>query len=405
MPFNQFDVSVAAVPPPSWPSVTACMIVKDEAANLGPCLDSLEDLASQIVVVDTGSTDETVAIARARGAEVYPFVWVDDFAAARNESLRHATGEWILWLDADNRLTPKAVAQIKCAIEAGHADACGCRVSSSLADGSRSHTEYLLLFRNGLGVQFTGAIHESPMPALVRLRLRLAHTDIVVEHTGYQTPELSRRKSERNLAILELELARRPQDLDLLFYRGQSRFHLDDIEGSQSDLRRFLALTAPSATFHWKRFTSYTMLSILREKQGDLAGMEPLLGVALQEFPAHPAFLAALGRLHLALGQPEKALPELQAAHGALATPQLGTVPPRAAVERSLAECRALLSQGDPMAAVEACSAAIRIAPSDADNYRHLALALQRLGQEEEALQVWRYAAGLAPAATSGGQG
>ena len=81
-----------------------CMIVRDEERYLAGCLESVVDLVDEIVVVDTGSTDSTPDIARRFGARVFNFQWVDDFSAARNESLRHATGEWIFWLDADERL-------------------------------------------------------------------------------------------------------------------------------------------------------------------------------------------------------------------------------------------------------------------------------------------------------------
>src|SRR5437016_5574664 len=75
--------------------VSLCMIVKNEEKNLGGCLAPLAGLFHEIVIVDTGSTDGTKAAARGFGANVYDFSWVDSFAAARNESLRHATGEWI----------------------------------------------------------------------------------------------------------------------------------------------------------------------------------------------------------------------------------------------------------------------------------------------------------------------
>src|SRR5262249_55825806 len=86
------------------PRVSLCMIVKDEEANLPACLGSVADLVDEVVVVDTGSADRTREVAARYGAKVYDFAWVDSFAAARNESLRHATGDWVLWLDADGRL-------------------------------------------------------------------------------------------------------------------------------------------------------------------------------------------------------------------------------------------------------------------------------------------------------------
>jgi tetratricopeptide (TPR) repeat protein len=84
--------------------VSLCMIVKDEEANLPACLESVAGLVQEIVIVDTGSRDGTRQVADRFGARVFDFPWVDSFAAARNESLRHATGDWILWLDADDRL-------------------------------------------------------------------------------------------------------------------------------------------------------------------------------------------------------------------------------------------------------------------------------------------------------------
>ncbi|MCF7885860.1 MAG: glycosyltransferase family 2 protein, partial [Candidatus Marinimicrobia bacterium] len=82
------------------------MIVKNEAACLADCLESVADIVDQIVVVDTGSEDDTVKIAKSFNAEVYNFEWQNNFAQARNESIKHAKSDWILWMDADERLLP-----------------------------------------------------------------------------------------------------------------------------------------------------------------------------------------------------------------------------------------------------------------------------------------------------------
>src|SRR5205823_5094968 len=95
---------VPQVPTPSSAPVSLCMIVKNEEENLAACLQSVQGLVKEMIIVDTGSTDRTKEIAASFGAKVYDFTWIDNFAAARNESLRHATGRWIFWLDADERL-------------------------------------------------------------------------------------------------------------------------------------------------------------------------------------------------------------------------------------------------------------------------------------------------------------
>ncbi len=82
------------------------MIVKDEEGNLTACLGSAAGLFDETIVVDTGSTDRTAEIARSYGARVFDFVWVDDFAAARNAALARATGDYAFWLDADDVIDP-----------------------------------------------------------------------------------------------------------------------------------------------------------------------------------------------------------------------------------------------------------------------------------------------------------
>ena len=89
------------------------MIVKDEENNLSNCLASVSGVFDEIVIVDTGSTDRTVEIARSFGARVFHFPWVDDFAAARNEALSHATGDYAFWLDADDVVEPDELGKLR----------------------------------------------------------------------------------------------------------------------------------------------------------------------------------------------------------------------------------------------------------------------------------------------------
>jgi GT2 family glycosyltransferase len=98
------EIQSGVEPPHSKIQKSLCMIVRNEEANLPGCLQSVEGLFDEIIVVDTGSEDGTREVARQFGARVFDFPWVDSFGTARNESLRHATGKWIMWLDADDRL-------------------------------------------------------------------------------------------------------------------------------------------------------------------------------------------------------------------------------------------------------------------------------------------------------------
>ncbi len=89
--------------------LSVCMIVRDEEKVLSRCLKSVEGIADELIVVDTGSKDNTITIAKDFDARVFHFEWCDDFAAARNESLKHATGDWILQIDADEELPASSV--------------------------------------------------------------------------------------------------------------------------------------------------------------------------------------------------------------------------------------------------------------------------------------------------------
>jgi glycosyltransferase involved in cell wall biosynthesis len=101
------------VPDDERARVSLTMIVKNEEVNLPKCLESVRGVFDEIVIVDTGSTDRTVEIARWFGARVFHFPWIDDFAAARNEALSHATGDYAFWLDADDVVEPDQVVKLR----------------------------------------------------------------------------------------------------------------------------------------------------------------------------------------------------------------------------------------------------------------------------------------------------
>src|SRR5262249_11154292 len=103
-PFAPTTASASSGTPSYRARVSLCMIVKDEHVELAACLRSVADLVDEIVVINTGGDSEVRDVGARFGAQVHDWVWQDDFAAARNESIRHATGAWIFWLDADEYL-------------------------------------------------------------------------------------------------------------------------------------------------------------------------------------------------------------------------------------------------------------------------------------------------------------
>lgn len=205
--------------PPQKPLLSVSMIVKNEQKFLPGCLDSLRGLADEIIIADTGSTDSTVEIAQSHGATVLHTTWNGDFAEARNFSLRHCTGTWVLYIDADERLLPEQASYIRSMLEEApeYVGAFLCNIVSphrQTNNTTETHTgAYPRLFRN-LGypdTQFQGRVHEQISPSILAAGLKIAPSDIIIRHLGYdQSPEVMRSKVQRNFELLMQHIQEEP---------------------------------------------------------------------------------------------------------------------------------------------------------------------------------------------------
>lgn len=201
-----------AARPATGLTLSLCMIVRDEEAMLGRCLAAVAGAVDEIVIVDTGSTDDTVAIAESFGARVLHHEWTGDFAAARNVSFDAATGDWILYLDADEvlvagdadglrALTGRVWREAFYLVETNH--------TGELDDGTAVTHDALRLFRNRPEYRFEGRIHEQIAHHLPGyLPERLERTDVRIEHFGYLgVVRDTKEKSRRNIELLERQAA------------------------------------------------------------------------------------------------------------------------------------------------------------------------------------------------------
>ena len=203
---------------PSYARLSLCMIVKNEAENLTSCIHSVKSAVDEIIVVDTGSTDNTREIARQLGAKVFDFLWCDNFSAARNESIRRATGDYILWLDADDRVDEsevKKIRHLKRTFDSNKDKAYYLVINSQSSVDGETLFQQLRIFPNVNGARFEGGIHEQIFHILSALGIQLVKTDIVIRHTGYHDALVIVEKSERNLKILKKELEVNPDHLIL----------------------------------------------------------------------------------------------------------------------------------------------------------------------------------------------
>lgn len=191
--------------------LSACLIVKNEEKNLARCLSSLRGVVDEIVVVDTGSTDHTIQIAERFGAKIGYFKWNKDFSAARNHSLEIASGDWALWIDADEELTSDSIAAIHRAIVRPHFGGFAIEIVNFTEDQNEA-AQYvhspIRLFRRLPEVQFTGRIHEQISPSLDAAGLPWAYLHgAKLLHYGYRPSEMIERgKINRTLEMLEREV-------------------------------------------------------------------------------------------------------------------------------------------------------------------------------------------------------
>ncbi|HEX4081507.1 MAG TPA: glycosyltransferase, partial [Acidimicrobiales bacterium] len=194
------------------PFVSACLIVRDEHENLPRCLASLEGVADEVVVYDTGSVDDTVEIARAAGAVVVEGYWDDDFARARNEALDRCRGQWILWLDADEALACPDPIGLRTHLATASSDVEGYLVHIDNLRGTEASTTLThpacRLFRRACG-HWIGRLHEQVGARAGTVELALSILDSArITHWGYlQSAVAGRAKGSRNVRSAFADLA------------------------------------------------------------------------------------------------------------------------------------------------------------------------------------------------------
>lgn len=207
------EIMLSGKPRGAKPELALVVIARNEERCIARCINSASALVDKMVVLDTGSTDKTMAIAKACGAEVHQAIWTDDFSAARNTALALADADWNLILDADEWIASGA----ECLRHAVSRLAVGvvCVRNDLELHGELATNNSWIPRLLPRGVHYTGRIHEQPVSDLPRIRLPL-----VLGHDGY-APERKKAKLGRNRSLLEQELQQHPGDPYLLYQLGK----------------------------------------------------------------------------------------------------------------------------------------------------------------------------------------
>jgi glycosyltransferase involved in cell wall biosynthesis len=258
------------------------LIVRDEAPVLDGCLASVADVVDEIVVVDTGSVDGTPYIAARYGGRIIPYVWSDDFADARNVGLDAARGEWILYIDADERLRHRGRAAVR-ALLSGTGEV-AFRVLFRPNQVSTLYREHRL-WRHDPRIRFRGQIHEKVTPAIALVasadRRSVSDCDLLIEHLGYEGDQAH--KHRRNLPLLRAELARDPDNL-------YNRHHLARVLDGLGHQEEAIKVLADAVELARRRYDPlgvlvFTDLVRSRHRRGD--DVAELLAEGRARYPAN----------------------------------------------------------------------------------------------------------------------
>ncbi|HPI36858.1 MAG TPA: glycosyltransferase [Ignavibacteriaceae bacterium] len=286
-------------------TLTLSMIVKNEEQHLGACLESIKGIADEIVVVDTGSTDNTIKIAESFNSKIFSFEWVNDFSAARNFALSKSTGNWILYLDADERLKPESLKELRQIIKGNKKTGIWCKVVSLDDKNNRPNLmKYIRLFKNSPGIKFTGKAHEQIIQSLVSNGYSLSNSKIEILHYGYNVDkEVLDKKASRNLELLLSEY-RENSDSYIAFQIAQSYAILKNETNARYYFERALLDTNLSGEY---KTIAYRYLAGLEYNGNNLGRAKELIDKGLSLGYNQPLLFMVASQIYFKINQKEKA--------------------------------------------------------------------------------------------------
>lgn len=307
--------------------ISACYIVKNEAENLAKSIKSLKNQVNEIVVVDTGSTDNTIVVARKLGAKVYSFPWQDDFSKARNFALSKAKGDWLVLLDADEYFTYKTAGNIRQVIHrAKQVDGLLVQLVNFDVDKAevQNYFNALRIVRKQIGLHYEGLIHEElKLSGDNSMKLAQVPANMLeIYHTGYATG-VSQQKIKRNLQMLQQAVAKGQSEESLARYFCDCYFGLDDMEKCEHYGWMEIRKGRQALNFGSR---CHRVLMDYYGKRSDAESMDKrrqLAEISVEQYPEVPDFWAEYseclyqtGEYAQAIAVMEKALELMQDYHG-----------------------------------------------------------------------------------------
>lgn len=291
--------------------LSAALIVRDESAFIEACLESLAGVVDEIIIVDTGSRDDTLAKAGRFPISLHHFPWCGDFSAARNYAIERATGDWILYIDADERLVVPDRARL-CAM-LGEQDKAAFKLRLHPRVGWTAYAE-LRLFRNDPRIRFRGVIHERVQDQVDAVcesdGLRVGVSDLSLLHVGYEGDQ--RHKLSRNIPLLRDYLAGEPTRVYCWWHLGDMLCLAGDEAGAREAWQKGIEVVRalPRALTGLSTSLPYLSLIKLQSERGE--DVTALLDEALTLFPRHISLQWVSAKLAIDAGEDARARPILE---------------------------------------------------------------------------------------------
>ncbi|MEJ6949875.1 glycosyltransferase [Natronospora cellulosivora (SeqCode)] len=283
-------------------SISLCMIVKDEENNIKNCLESVYKYVDEIIIVDTGSRDNTLSIAKNYQVTIIKESWYDDFSRARNTSLEHAQGDWILYLDADEYLPEKTVKKLSELSKNKIASAWLFSIISPINDNTANRHANIRMFRNKKNYFFQGKIHEQIKPSIIKNdpEAVILNSGLDIYHSGYRNDYRGRKaKTLRNIRILKQELKKREKNPFLNFNIAKSYYVLGKYQLSQKHYQIAVENIDDHSDIRPVLYRNYSLCLI---ETGEFKVAISLLKKAVLEYEDYPDLYFIMAHIYWDLG-------------------------------------------------------------------------------------------------------
>lgn len=299
------------LPIPPGIHLSLCMIVKNEEENLSACLESVKDIVDEMIILDTGSKDNTVKIAEEYGANILHFKWCEDFSAARNESIKFASGKWILWMDADEQFDENSKEELKTILNLTQ-HPMGVKVTiKNFSSNNVSYGNAYRLFSNHCGISFKNIVHEQVSYSLKEIKAEIVDSNIVINHFGYDESKFDQEKKRvRNLPLLKKMSNENPDDFLPQFLLGKHYSGEDHNQGKAIyHLEKFLQMNSREIKLI---ASAYTTLGDIYLSQNEIIKAKFNVEKSLEVAPSQMTAYYLLGRIESDQKQFEKAVEHLE---------------------------------------------------------------------------------------------